>query len=38
VQLDINRTDVAPPWTYGAPLDGAPLTVGGAPPTAIVPP
>jgi hypothetical protein len=32
VQLDINRTDVPPPWTYGAPLDGAPLTVGGAPP------
>jgi hypothetical protein len=36
VQLDINRTDVPPPWTYGAPLDGAPLTVGGAPPKPIV--
>ena len=32
VQLDINRTDVPPTWTYGAPLEGTPLTVGGAPP------
>jgi hypothetical protein len=35
VQLDTNRTDVPPPWTYGAPLDGAPLRVGGAPPEPI---
>lgn len=32
VQLDINRTDVDPPWTYGAPLGGRPLTTGPAPP------
>ena len=35
VQLDIDRTDVPPPWTYGAPLAGAPLSVGGPPPTPI---
>jgi hypothetical protein len=35
VQLDINRTDVPPPWTYGAPLEGTPLTVGGPPPEPI---
>lgn len=32
VQIDIFRTNVDPPWTYGAPLEGTPLTVGGAPP------
>ena len=32
VQLDINRTEVPPPWTYGAPLDGERLSVGGPPP------
>ena len=32
VQLDTARADVDPPWTYGAPLDGEPLTAGGAPP------
>ncbi len=32
VQLDINRTDVDPPWTYGAPLEGTPLEVGGGRP------
>ena len=32
VQLDINRDIGPPPWTYGAPLDGEPLEVGGAPP------
>ena len=35
VQIDINRTDEPPPWTYGAPLEGSPLTVGGAPPTPV---
>jgi hypothetical protein len=35
VQLDINRTDVDPPWTYGAPLEGEPIEVGGAPPKPI---
>ena len=30
VQLDINRDIGPPPWTYGAPLDGEPLTVGPA--------
>ena len=35
VQLDINRDIGPPPWTYGAPLDGAPLSVGGAPPKPI---
>jgi hypothetical protein len=38
VQLDINRTDVSPPWTYGAPLDGTPVEVGGPPPNPIVAP
>ena len=28
VQLDINRDIGPPPWTYGAPLDGAPVTAG----------
>lgn len=32
VQLDINENIGPPPWTYGAPLEGSPLTVGGAPP------
>ncbi len=32
VQLDISRDIGPPPWTYGAPLEGSPLTVGGAPP------
>jgi hypothetical protein len=31
VQIDIFRTDVDPPWTYGAPLEGKPLEVGPAP-------
>jgi len=35
VQLDINRDIGPPPWTYGAPLDGAPLDVGAAPPEPI---
>jgi hypothetical protein len=35
VQLDINREIGPPPWTYGAPLSGAPLTVGPAPPTPV---
>jgi hypothetical protein len=29
VQLDINRTDVDPPWTYTAPLAGDPVAPGG---------
>jgi hypothetical protein len=32
VQLDINRDIGPPPWTYGAPLEGAPVTPAGAPP------
>jgi hypothetical protein len=32
VQLDTGREIGPPPWTYGAPLEGAPLTVGPAPP------
>jgi len=32
VQLDTAKTDVEPPWTYSTPLEGAPLTVGAAPP------
>jgi hypothetical protein len=32
VQLDINRAIGPPPWTYGAPLEGEPLTVGPGPP------
>jgi hypothetical protein len=35
VQIDNQATDEPPPWTYGAPLEGSPLTVGGAPPTPI---
>ncbi len=35
VQLDVSRTDVSPPWAYIAPLEGAPLEAGGAPPTAL---
>jgi hypothetical protein len=38
VQLDINRTDVSPPWTYGAPLEGEPVTAGGAPPEPVAEP
>jgi hypothetical protein len=34
VQLD-TTTDVDPPWTYSAPLEGSPLEVGGAPPKPI---
>jgi len=32
VQLDIDRDIGQPPWTYQAPLEGAPVTAGGAPP------
>jgi hypothetical protein len=32
VQLDIDRDIGPPPWTYGAPLTGTPLTVGPGPP------
>jgi hypothetical protein len=32
VQLDIDREIGPPPWTYGAPLEGTPLTVGQGPP------
>ncbi|MDX6580898.1 MAG: hypothetical protein QOI10_82 [Solirubrobacterales bacterium] len=32
VQLDSGKDIGPPPWTYGAPLEGAPLTVGPAPP------
>jgi len=35
VQLDPSKTDVSPPWTYGAPLEGAPLTAGPAPPVPV---
>jgi hypothetical protein len=35
VQLDIARDIGPPPWTYGAPLGGGPLTVGPAPPTPV---
>ena len=35
VQLDIDRDIGPPPWTYGAPLAGSPLTAGGAPPKPI---
>ena len=31
-QIDINVTDVDPPWTYQAPAEGNPVTPGGAPP------
>lgn len=37
VQIDINRTDVDPPWAYTAPLEGRPVTVG-PPPTPIAGP
>lgn len=32
VQLDPARGIGPPPWSYGAPLDGSPLTAGPAPP------
>jgi hypothetical protein len=32
VQLDIARDIGPPPWTYQAPLEGAPVVAGGAPP------
>jgi hypothetical protein len=32
VQLDIDKDIGPPPWSYGAPLDGEPLTVGPGPP------
>jgi hypothetical protein len=35
VQIDINATDEPPPWTYGAPLEGEPVTAGGGPPRPI---
>jgi hypothetical protein len=35
VQLDINRDIGPPPWTYGAPLAGVPVTPGGAPPVPV---
>jgi hypothetical protein len=35
IQLDIDRTDVSPPWTYTAPLEGESVTAGGAPPKPI---
>ena len=35
VQLDTSKTDVSPPWTYGAPLSGTPLEPGGPAPMAI---
>jgi hypothetical protein len=35
VQLDIDRTDVDPPWTYTAPIAGEPVTAGGGPPKPI---
>jgi hypothetical protein len=31
VQLDISKDVGPPPWTYGAPLEGTPLTVGPGP-------
>lgn len=34
IQFDTS-TDVSPPWTYGAPLEGAPVEAGGAPPKPI---
>ena len=37
VQLDTAVTDVDPPWTYGAPLEGIPLTVGPGEPTPVAP-
>ncbi len=35
VRLDVTRADVSPPWTYAAPIDGAPVTTGGGPPQPI---
>ena len=35
VQLDPSKTDFSPPSTYGAPLEGAPLTAGPAPPVPV---
>jgi hypothetical protein len=35
VQLDVARDIGPPPWTYGAPLDGSPLTAGPGPPTPV---
>jgi hypothetical protein len=35
VQLDVDRPIGPPPWTYGAPLEGPPLTAGPPPPTPI---
>lgn len=35
VQIDNARSDVPPPWTYGAPLAGTPIEIGGAPPQPI---
>lgn len=37
VQLDTSKTDVPPPWTYGAPLSGTPLDVGPGPPVPLSP-
>ena len=37
VQIETAATEAPPPWTYGAPLEGAPLTVGGAPPAPVGP-
>jgi hypothetical protein len=37
IQLDTAAADIPPPWTYGAPLEGTPLTAGGAPPAAVSP-
>jgi hypothetical protein len=37
VQLDITRDIGPPPWTYGAPLEGEPLTVGPGPPEPVGP-
>jgi hypothetical protein len=32
VQIDTAAAAVPPPWTYSAPLEGTPVTAGGAPP------
>ena len=37
VQLDTALTDVNPPWTYGAPLEGTPLSVGPGEPKPLAP-
>ncbi len=34
-QLDIDVTEVSPPWTYRAPLSGLSVTAGGGPPKAL---